>query len=133
MELIIKLIQYSSNEGDLIADFFLGGFSTAKAALGMNRSIIGFEINSKSFHYHIKELSYIKPGCLLESIKKGKGDPPPNVRKRWTENEKQKLYKRFDQIYRQIKNKRQTIQILEKEFGRGYFAILRQLDKSEPA
>jgi len=131
MDLIIKLMQYSSNEGDLVVDFFLGGFSTAKTALGMNRSIIGFEINDKSFQYHIKELSYIKPGCLLESIKEGKGSPPPNVRKRWTKEEKQQLHKRFEQIYLQIRNKRQTIHILEKEFGRGYFSILRQLDKSK--
>jgi len=41
-ELLIKMMQYSSNENDLIADFFLGGFSTAKVALGLNRRVIGF-------------------------------------------------------------------------------------------
>ncbi|ACL16277.1 DNA-methyltransferase [Methanosphaerula palustris] len=35
-KLLAKMIQYSSNEGDLVADFFLGGFSTAKVAIGLN-------------------------------------------------------------------------------------------------
>ena len=130
MELVIKMIQYSSNEGDLIVDFFLGGFSTAKAALGMNRSIVGFEINSRAYNHHIQELSHLKPGYLLDSIREGKGEPPRNLRKRWSEKEKIKLNKRFDKIYKQLKNKRQTIKILEKDFGRGYFAILRQLNKT---
>jgi site-specific DNA-methyltransferase (adenine-specific) len=129
MELIIKMIQYSSNEGDKVADFFLGGFSTAKAAIGMNRRITGFEINRKSYYHHIRELKHLETGYLLETARKGKGKLPENLRKRWTLEEKNRLSKRFTQVYKHLKNKRQSIKILEKEFGRGYFAILRQLDK----
>ncbi len=130
MELIIKMMQYSSNEGDLVADFFLGGFSTAKVALGMNRSMVGFEINSKAFNHHIQEFSLIKQGYLLDSLRKGNGTLPKNLRKRWTENEKKRLQKRFNVLYQQFRNKRQSIRILEQEFERGYFAILRQLEKT---
>lgn len=129
MELIIKMMQYSSNEGDLVVDFFLGGFNTAKTAVGMNRFVVGFEINSNAYHYHIQELFHLNPGYLLDSIREGTGGPPINLRKRWTEREKNSLNKRFDDLYHQIRNKRQSIKVLEKEFGRGYFAILRQLNK----
>ena len=44
-KLIIKIMQYSSNEGDLVCDFFLGGFNTAKVAIGLKRKVIGFDIN----------------------------------------------------------------------------------------
>jgi len=128
-ELLIKLMQYSSNEADVVADFFLGGFSTAKVAVGLKRRIIGFEINPVSFDYHIEEMKKLKPGFLLAQIKSGKNASPPNQKKQWHENELQNLYKRYIQIYTQLKNKKQTIQILQDEFGRGYFAILNQLDR----
>lgn len=54
-KLLEKMIQYSSNEGDLICDFFLGGFSTAKVAKKLNRRIIGFEISKKIFDIKIKD------------------------------------------------------------------------------
>jgi len=53
--LLTKLIEYSSNEGDLVCDFFLGSFSTAKAARSLNRRSIGFEINKNAFDYFNKE------------------------------------------------------------------------------
>jgi len=128
-KLIIKIMQYSSNEGDLVADFFLGGFNTAKVAIGLNRNIIGFELNRKSFEHHIKELEFLKSGFLLSKLREGNGKTPINQRKRWTESERKKLKKRFLKIYKEIKHKRETIRILEKEFGRGYFSILNQLEK----
>ena len=127
MELIIKILQYSSNEGDLVADFFLGGFNTAKAAVALNRRITGFEINRRAFDFHIQEMSFVKPGYLLESVRSGDGSPPVNQRKRWTMEERDCLKKRFKEVYPTLKNKRQTIKILEQEFDRGYFAIRRQL------
>jgi site-specific DNA-methyltransferase (adenine-specific) len=53
-ELIHKMIQYSSNEGDLISDFFLGNFTTAYAAQELNRRVTGFEINPNAFRYHVE-------------------------------------------------------------------------------
>ena len=127
MELIMKILQYSSYEGDLVADFFLGGFNTAKAAIGLNRRITGFEINRKAFDFHLQELALIKPGNLLTSIRQGNGLPPLNQKKRWTMAEREQLKKRFKEVYPRLNNKRLTIKILEQEFDRGYFAIRRQL------
>ncbi len=130
IELIIKIMQYSSNEGDLIADFFLGGFSTAKVAIGMNRCIVGFEINNKSFEFHMGEIRRLKTGYLLPTLRKGTDDQlPVNQHKRWTDEAREQLKKRYQEIYHQIKHKRQTIRLLEDEFGRGYFSILNQLEQ----
>ena len=83
-ELLIKIMQYSSNEGDLIADFFLGGFSTAAVAIGLNRNVTGFELNTKSFKHHISRIDQLKPGNMLSKIKAGNEDRPQKQRKRWT-------------------------------------------------
>jgi site-specific DNA-methyltransferase (adenine-specific) len=128
-ELITKIIQYSSNEGDLVCDFFLGGFNTAKVATGLNRRIIGFELNKNSFNHHVKEMALIKPGYLLLNIRRGVDSSPANQRKRWTDSERKKLKKRYSEIYKKVKHKRETIRLLETEFGRGYFSILNQIEK----
>lgn len=52
-ELIRKMIQYSSSEGDLVCDFFLGNFTTAYVAQELNRRVTGFEINPHAFRYHV--------------------------------------------------------------------------------
>jgi len=131
LNLITKIIQYSSNEGDLVCDFFLGGFNTAKAAIGLNRRIVGFEVNKKSFQHHIKEISVLKAGYLLNELREGVGQNPVNQGKRWSQTEKKDLKSRFSKLYIKIKHKRETIRILEKEFGRGYFSILNQLEKMD--
>lgn len=64
--LVRKMIEYSSNEGDLVCDLFLGGFTTAKAAIGLNRRAIGFELNQTAFDYEMKEIEKITPGEMLE-------------------------------------------------------------------
>jgi len=128
-ELLIKMMQYSSNENDLVADFFLGGFSTAKVALGLNRKIVGFEINENSFNHHYPEMEKIKTGYLLKSIKTGVDDSPANQGKPWSEQEILELRKRFSQTYKTTQSKKISIEILQKEFGRGYFSILNKLDE----
>lgn len=128
-ELLVKLIQYSSNENDLICDFFLGGFSTAKAAIGLNRNITGFEINKHSFNHHYPDLKNLEPGYLLNSIKTGKNKLPKNQGKPWNSDELFKLEKRYKDLYSVHKSKKNTIEILQEEFNRGYFAILNKIDE----
>ena len=48
--LVRKMLQYSSNEGDVVADFFLGGFSTAIEAKAAGRIPVGFEANPLAFN-----------------------------------------------------------------------------------
>lgn len=58
--LIEKLIQYSSNPGDLVCDFFMGNFTTAYAARSLNRRVRGFELNPNVFEYHLPELKRLE-------------------------------------------------------------------------
>ena len=128
-QILIKIMQYSSNAGDTVADFFLGGFSTAKVALGLKRKIAGFEINRKSFDYNISEIEQTIPGFLLPSLKTGSNDLPVNLRKRWTDAEIQNLEHRYHTLTGQIRNKRDIIEILQNEFERGYFSILNKISE----
>ena len=54
--LVKKLIQYSSNKGDIVFDPFLGGFTTAIEAQKLNRIPAGFEINEHAYNYYIKQV-----------------------------------------------------------------------------
>jgi len=65
----------------------------------------------------------------LSSIKKGTNDAPSNQGKPWTDIEIQNLKKRFSQVYKTTQNKKITIDILQKEFGRGYFSILNKTEE----
>jgi len=127
-ELLIKIIQYSSHENDLIADFFLGGFSTARIALGLKRRIAGFEINRRSFNYHLKELQLLHPGYLLSQVRENK-DIPQVRHKPWSVEETTRLYSRYYELYQQLKIKKAVLAHLQEEFGRGYFALLNQIEK----
>jgi site-specific DNA-methyltransferase (adenine-specific) len=54
--LVEKLIEYSSDVGDVVGDFFLGNFTTAIAAKKLGRKPVGFEINSNHFAEHLAKL-----------------------------------------------------------------------------
>jgi site-specific DNA-methyltransferase (adenine-specific) len=47
--LIEKMITYSSNEGDLVCDFFMGNFTTPIVCKILKRRFIGMEINPNAF------------------------------------------------------------------------------------
>ncbi len=128
-ELLIKIMQYSSNRNETIADFFLGGFSTAEVAIGLDRNIVGFEINPISFNYHIKRMEKLTPGFLIDKIRTGRIVRPARQRQRWTEDEIKRLHNRFFEIYRENGRKGRTIEMLQEEFNRGYFAILNQIKR----
>ena len=55
-KLIRKILSYSSQENDLVADFFLGNGTTAIQAHRMNRRVIGFEKNPEAFKHIIAQL-----------------------------------------------------------------------------
>ena len=66
--LLTKMILYSSGKNDMVCDFFLGSFSTAKVAIGLGRNACGFEINKTAFDYQIAETEKVKSGELLSKI-----------------------------------------------------------------
>jgi site-specific DNA-methyltransferase (adenine-specific) len=71
-ELVKKMIQYATKEGDTVCDFFMGNFTTAYVAHGLNRKVIGFELNKEAFDYHVPRLKLLKAGYMLrQDSKKG--------------------------------------------------------------
>lgn len=47
-ELIERFIKASSNEGDLVADFYAGSFTTAEVCKDLNRNFIGCDISERA-------------------------------------------------------------------------------------
>ena len=121
--LLSKMILYSSNEEDLVCDLFLGSFSTAKVAIGLNRFATGFEISQRAYEYQIKEIDKVIPGSLLDQVKMPIGPNLDNQGKPWTENEKLQVYERYKTLRKKLKTKRAVIDELSKEFGRGRFSL----------
>jgi len=130
-KLLIKLIQYSSNEGDLVCDLFLGSFSTAKAAIGLNRRAMGFEKSKVAFDHQVAEVDKIKPGYLLPSLRIPKQTELPNQGKPWTDEERRRLRQRYLSLIRTQGTKKKVIELLSLEFGRGRFALSKALQQIE--
>ncbi len=131
-KLLTKMIQYSSNEGDLVADFFLGGFSTAKVAIGLNRRATGFEISKLMFDTKIKEMETITPGYLIPTLRSPTIKETKNLGQPWTKEDCAKLTQRFTTLRAKGKNKKDIIAELGEEFGRGRWAIEKALKKNDP-
>jgi site-specific DNA-methyltransferase (adenine-specific) len=128
-ELLKKMIQYSSNEDDLVCDLFLGGFTTAKVAIGLNRRVCGFEISPTIYEHGMKEIKKLTPGYLMDSLPVPEEDHLTNQGKRWTDEDLASLLKRYDELYAKSGKKKHSIDVLSHELGRGYFSILNALKK----
>ena len=126
--LLQKMIAYSSNEGDLVCDFFLGGGSTAAVAIGMNRRFIGFEISARTFRSRVPALRAIVPGSLLTAA------PPPHVvrnrGKSWSPAEEERLQGRFRELRAMGATQNAIVATLSAEFERGAWAIRKRLRSS---
>ncbi|HFT1684960.1 DNA-methyltransferase [Providencia stuartii] len=55
------IINSSTREGDVVADFFMGSGATVKAALKLNRRVIGVELEVKRFEQTESEINNV--GC----------------------------------------------------------------------
>jgi len=121
--LLVKMMQYSSNENDLVCDMFLGGFSTAKVAIGLNRQAIGFELSPSIFTTKLKEMERIEPGYLLPALRNPEIEEKANQGTSWTEEDKKNVKIRFDQLITSGKTKQNAIKILGEEFGRGRWSL----------
>lgn len=56
MDLVVKLLTYSSKENDVVLDPFLGSGQVAVAAKSMNRKYIGFEIVKDYYDFILERL-----------------------------------------------------------------------------
>lgn len=130
VQLLMKMIQYSSNEGDCVGDFFLGGFSTAKAAIGLNRRAIGFEISRQVFDVKIPEIKALRPGYLFPVLRVPLCATPKNFKKPWTDTDIRYLSGEYHRLLALGIPKRQIIENLGKALGRGRWGIVKALNKS---
>ncbi len=127
-ELLVKLIQYLSNPGDVVCDFFLGGFSTAKVAKALGRCAVGFELNAHSFNHHFSEVTEIEENEWIDKVKNGVDDTPAKAGAPWSEEDLERLRTRFHELRRSGLTKNKTIVILCKEFERGSWSIIKRLE-----
>ena len=127
-ELLAKLILYSSNPGDLVCDMFLGSFSTAKVAKGLNRRVVGFEKSKAAFDHQLREIEKLEPGYLVPGLR----TPPENVLvnqgKPLSENEKNRIRRAYEKLLSSGYTKKNAIDDVSARFGRGYWSILRLID-----
>jgi site-specific DNA-methyltransferase (adenine-specific) len=56
-ELVEKFIKASSNEGDLVADFYMGSGTTAEVCKDLNRNFIGCDINPRAIEITLQRLN----------------------------------------------------------------------------
>lgn len=123
--LLKKILAYSSVEGDLVCDFFLGGGSTAAVAIGMNRRFVGFEVSPRTFRSRVPALRKIIPGSLLERA------PEPHVvrnrGKSWSAAELAQLQRRFRELRASGATQGAIVAALSAELERGAWAIRKRL------
>ncbi len=130
-ELLSKIIQYSSNEGDLVCDFFLGSFSTAKVALGLNRRACGFEISPVAFDYQMLEMEKVKPGYLLSTVRTPPANKYFNQGKPIEESEKKEILRQYTERKNAGMSKKKIIEKLGQDLGRGPWSLERIIATSK--
>ncbi len=127
-ELLKKLLQYSSNQGDLVCDFFMGGGSTAIVAIGMNRRFVGFELSTATFASRVPVIASVQPGELLPLLRTPlREHRVENARKPWSDGEIDALVQRYRILAEQGKRKGEIVRSLCSDFKRGSWAIVKLL------
>ena len=131
--LIMKMIQYSSNENDIVFDMFLGGFSTARIAYGMNRRVGGFEVSMTAFEHGMQEMAPIEKGELLRNIRMPESGVPKRQGLSWAHGEKEQISSRYKDLSASGLTKKKVMEILSKEFERGYWSLEKMLKTQMPS
>ena len=128
-EIIRKLILYSSNENDMVCDFFMGNFTTAYSSICLGRNVCGYEINKKAYDYHIERLSKLTFGCELKNLRIVENIVPTNQGKPISEDELCSIYKDYCNMVADGKMKKDISIYLQEKYQRGRFSIKNIIDK----
>jgi len=120
-ELIAKIIEYSSNPGDVVCDFFMGNFTTAYVALALGRKVCGFEINSNAFSYHMPLIEKVQFGCDVKP--QPINELPENQGKEIDDAEMTMVYEDYLVLTVEGKTGKDASAILQVKYGRGKYAI----------
>lgn len=130
--LLLKMIQYSSNESDLVVDFFMGGGSTGRVACGLNRRFTGFEISSTAFDHATAAINRVGQGSLLGGVRNPVlTSAPANEGVSWNADDYRRLASLYHGMRQRGLRKRETIARLCDLMGRGYWSIEKALKKVE--
>ncbi|HOZ00422.1 MAG TPA: site-specific DNA-methyltransferase [Candidatus Syntrophosphaera sp.] len=122
-ELLIKMLQYSSNEGDLVCDLFLGGFTTARACIGLNRGFIGCELSEVAFAHQINQIRKLQPGFLFKEIRQPQQDTLTNRGRSWTQRQKQDVLREYQEHLSRGTTKKEALAALSAKYLRGTWAL----------
>ena len=122
--LLTKMILYSSKPDDMVCDFFLGSFSTAKVAIGLGRNACGFEINKNAFDYQIKEIERIESGELLLELRTIPDNKLFNKGKPLSNEEKKQIISDFNELQQKGFSQKRACDTISEKYGRGYWSIL---------
>jgi site-specific DNA-methyltransferase (adenine-specific) len=134
-QLLTKIIQYSSKEGDLVCDFFLGSFSTAKVAIGLNRKACGFEKSSIAFDYQLAETTNLTSGYLLQELRLPPDNQYFNQGKPLEAAEITAIQTEYLKLKKTGLTKKAAIQQISLSSGRGPFSlakIIANIPENEP-
>jgi site-specific DNA-methyltransferase (adenine-specific) len=121
--LLQKILAYSSNEGDLVCDFFMGGCSTAAVAIGMNRRFVGFEISPTIFAAAVPPLGALQPGAALAELRRPSPTFVRNRGKAWTPDDVALAIERYRTLAAGGRTKGQIVEQLCAELERGAWSI----------
>ena len=129
--LLTKMILYSSNPNDMVCDFFLGSFSTAKVAIGLERNACGFEINKNAFDYQIKEIEKIKSGELLSELRQVPQNKLFNKGKPISKEETEQIISEYYRLQKRNISQKHACDTISEKYGRGYWSILNIVSSSD--
>jgi site-specific DNA-methyltransferase (adenine-specific) len=129
-KLLVKMMQYSSSQGDMVCDPFMGGFGTARVAVGLGRRFVGFEVSQGIFEAGVERMEGVRAGDLLPSLREPTAGGLTNQGKRWTPEETRRLLARYEGLRAEGTTKARSIAVLGDEFGRGRFAITNVLKRN---
>jgi len=129
-QLLMKMILYSSQPEDLVCDFFLGSFSTAKVAIALGRNACGFEINPNAFNYQIKEIQKIKKGEWLNDLRPVPSNKFKHQGQNITPEERNKILSEYMDLIKSH-SKKNAIEKLSEKYHRGYWSVLNIVQSTE--
>jgi len=128
--LLTKMILYSSNPNDMICDFFLGSFSTAKVAIGLGRNACGFELNKNAFDYQNEQIKMIEKGTVLKEIRIVPENRFINKGQPLMEDEINTIKNDYKHHFQKGFTKRKAIEKVSEKHGRGYWSILNIIEQN---
>ena len=126
-ELLKKMILYSSDPGDTVCDMFLGGFSTAIVAKGLDRVPVGFEISRTAFSSGLSKFDSFENGYLMDEIRKPQKNKNVNGGRPWTEEERSRLKDLYFAC--EGMTKKDMVRSISEELGRGRWGVENELRK----